>query len=443
MIKFLPLGAILICLLGWPNFAAFAAKPNPAPTPWPVKTVLQIDLNGTINPSILRQLQEGLKEAPHPNLILIKLNTPGGLLSTTRDFLTALGDLHLPWVVWIAPAGASATSAGAIIAAGAQVIVAAEGTNIGAATPIDLSGNSMQKDLRKKVINDMVAQVQAMAAMHGRNAKAFEEMIAKASSFAAPQALREHVIDHIVNQESELWTFLHQHVVHLDGKSLKLEIASAPQVVTPQLSWGTQFLQVIAHPELAYILFLLALGLFYLEFHTGGTMVVAGFGVICLILAGMSFQVLPINFGGVGLIVLGAILLGLEIFITSYGLLAISGILALAIGSILVFNTADAYLQIPYSFFLATCLILLLLFGILVYLIVRDIRRGGDFFSLKTADAVIVGAPENSPFWQVRVRGEVWQAKIQEGTPHIGESWEIVDEDRKQMVLTIKPKIKD
>ncbi|MBP5297235.1 MAG: hypothetical protein J6Y94_07900, partial [Bacteriovoracaceae bacterium] len=118
---------ILACFLGlfWGiSFTSTALAEDPQD--WPVKKVLALDIHGTINPSILRQLQEGLRQHPMPDLVLIKLNTPGGLLSTTREFLTALGALHRPWAVWIAPAGASATSAGAIIAAGAQIIVAAE-----------------------------------------------------------------------------------------------------------------------------------------------------------------------------------------------------------------------------------------------------------------------------------------------------------------------------
>lgn len=423
--------------------ASAGAVVQDAPTPWPVKNVLQLELNGTVNPSVVRYLEQSLQQFPQSDLLILKINTPGGLITTTRSILTFFGNLERPWVAWITPSGASATSAGAIVAAGAQVIVASEGTNIGAATPIEAQGDNIKSDLRSKAINDLMALVRSMATMHGRNAQAFEEMINHASSFSAPEAAAKKVIDHLINTESELWPYLNQKTVHLAGKSLRLIVEQPPTVHVPQVSLGMKFFQVIAHPELAYLLFLLAIGLFYLEVHTGGTFVAAGFGIICLILAAMAFQVVPINFGGAGLIILGAVLLGLEIFITSYGLLGISGAAALAIGSMLIFETPDSFLAIPYTLIAICAIVIVLVLGIIIYVIIRDIRHGRDFFSFKGSGAVIVAALPNSALWQVRIRGEIWQAQIESGTPQVGEVWDVVAEDRAAMLLTIRPKRKN
>ena len=171
-----------------------------------INEVLELNIDSPITPATFNYIDQGFKRASKQNsdAILIKLNTPGGLVSTTKEILTLIGSSEKPVFVWISPEGASATSAGAIIASAAHILLMSDGTNIGAATPIQMSGDIEKSDVRSKSVNDLKALVQSLAQTRGRNAELFGDMIEKASSFEAKVANDQNLIDGILNKKSNL-----------------------------------------------------------------------------------------------------------------------------------------------------------------------------------------------------------------------------------------------
>ncbi len=270
-----------------------------------VEKIIRLDINSSINPATYSYLKAGFQEAKENEFgaILITLNTPGGLVSTTKEILTLFGDSDLPVIVWIRPEGASATSAGAIISSGAHMLYMSDGTNMGAATPIEMSGDIKQTDARSKAINDLVALVQSLAQTRGRNADLFAEMIEKASSFKSKEALEKKLIDGIANSTKDIRELSHHRVIKIKGKQVKLEFRDA-QIISFGMDLGQKLLDILANPSTAYILFVIGAGLIYLELQAAGGFIAGGVGVVCLLLAGIGFQVLPLNFGALGLIVL-------------------------------------------------------------------------------------------------------------------------------------------
>ncbi|MCR9205120.1 MAG: hypothetical protein NXH75_11110 [Halobacteriovoraceae bacterium] len=344
-----------------------------------VSSILEVEVSSSINPATLSYLQAAQQKAVKEKhgLILMKLNTPGGLVTTTKDILTLIGDSEIPWIVWITPEGASATSAGAIIASGAHLLYMSEGTNIGAATPIQMGKDiDKESDMRKKAVNDLVALVQSLSETRGRNAKLFGEMIEKASSFKTQEAKEKNLINGIANSQAELFKLLDQSKLRIKGKDQKLSLLN-PSLVKMPMDMGQELLNVFADPSTAYVLFLIGAALIYLEFQAAGGFIAGGLGAFFLLLAGIGFQVLPLNFGALGLMVLSFVLFVMEAFITSYGILSLAGLASLVTGSLFLFRTDDAYLSISTTFILAVVAAIASFLGLCLYFIIKERKNIG------------------------------------------------------------------
>ena len=274
-----------------------------------VEKILVLEINSSINPATYNYLQSAYQEAKNKNfsMLLIRLNTPGGLVSTTKKIITLIGASDIPVVVWVGPEGASATSAGAIIASSAHILVMNQGTNIGAATPVQMGSQDIAKDMRAKAINDLVALIKSLAKTRGRNPEAFATMIEKASSYSADQALAENLIDSITNDYNDLKNVISGRIIQIKGKNKQLTNKN-PRFVPFAMDSG-QKLNIFADPSMAYVLFVVGAALLYLEFQTGGAMIAGALGLICLLLAGIGFQVLPLNAGALILMFLSFVLL--------------------------------------------------------------------------------------------------------------------------------------
>lgn len=343
--------SVLWSLLALPMAATGAAAPV-SPMAHPAAIVLRVD--GPISPAsadyVVRGIQRG--DSVHAAAIVLELDTPGGLSSSMRDIIKAILASPVPVIGYVAPSGARAASAGTYIMYACHVAAMAPATNIGAATPVSLtgggaplpasssgkpeaSGNSTEM---RKVTNDAVAYIRALAERRGRNADWAEKAVRDAVSVSADDALKLHVIDLIAPDIPTL-------LADVDGR--KVETAAGPRVlqtrgasletVTPGVR--SQFLGVIANPSVAYILLLLGLGGLVMEgMHPGG--VLPGVvGAICLLLALYAFQLLPVNFAGLGLIVLGVILIVSEAFVPAYGVLGTGGVVSFVIGSVILMDT--------------------------------------------------------------------------------------------------------
>lgn len=403
-----------------------------------IETIIRLDINSSINPATYSYLEAGLKEAKNEDYqaVLITINTPGGLVSVTKDILTLFGDSDIPIVVWVRPEGASATSAGAIIAAGAHLLYMSAGTNIGAATPIEMGGDIKQSDARSKAINDLVALVQSLAETRGRNPTLFAEMIEEASSFKAAEAKNKNLIDGIANTPSELKQLMDGKEIKIKGQRVRLNTAST-QIVSFGMDLGQKLLDIFANPTTAYILFILGAGLIYLEMQAPGGLVAGGIGAVCLLLAGIGFQVLPLNFGALGLIVLAFILLIMEIYITSYGILTLAGVAALISGSLFLFRSDDAYLHLSYSVIFSTVGAIACFVALIAAVIYRDRKTPHQktFNSFKGKEAVVLEVLENDQY-RIRVAGEVWKARGTKGLS-IGDQIKVLEQDRTTMELII------
>ncbi|MEX0798035.1 MAG: ATP-dependent Clp protease proteolytic subunit, partial [Bacteriovoracaceae bacterium] len=292
-----------------------------------VKQVKFLEISASINPATYSYLKTEIEKTKPAlgDMVVIRLNTPGGLVTTTKDIITLIGDTDVPVAIWVSPEGASATSAGAIIAASAHLLVMSEGTNMGAATPIGMGGDIEQEDARSKAVNDLVALVSSLSQTRGRNAEAFSKMISEAASYGAEEALEKGIIDGVVNTQVDLAAFINGSTVRIKGQNVKLDIKEGADYQDKGMDPGQKILNIFANPMTAYILFIIGAALLYLEFQAPGGFIAGAVGVVLLILAAIGFQVLPLNFGALGLIVLAFILFVLEIYITSYGILALAG----------------------------------------------------------------------------------------------------------------------
>ena len=388
---------------------------------WNVKQILKVEINSSINPATYNYLTMAYKKAMEEGfqLLLIKMNTPGGLVSTTQQILTLFGKDEFPISIWIAPGGASATSAGAIISSGAHALFMAEGTSIGAATPIQMSGDIKAKDARKKAINALVSLVESLSDARGRNKEMYAKMVKEASSFNAKDAKEKRIIDGVVNSLPDLYGALNGREVTLKGQNYNLKVQN-PSMVSFDMDLGQKLLDTLADPAMAYVLFLIGAALLYLELQAPGGFIAGGAGAVCLLLAGIGFQVLPLNFGALGLILLAFILFVLEAYIVSYGLLSLAGLISLTAGSLFLYRTDEAYLQMSTSLIASTVIAIGAFVLFLGYYLAKDWknRKTGSASDYNNpvgkqghVTEILTSEEEGVHYYQVKVGGEFWKAK--------------------------------
>ena len=383
-----------------------------------IDKIFSLTIASTINPAILNYLQTGFQRAQEEGagLIIIKLRTPGGSISMTKEILSLFGQSEIPIVVWVTPEGSSAASAGAILASGAHVLLMSQGTNIGAATPVQLSGGGLDTDMRSKAVNDLVALVQSLAETRKRNTKLFAEMVEKASSFRAKEAKEKQLIDGIVNNQEELIQFLRGFQIHLRGKDINLDLASHVEVVEHNMSKGQELLNIFADPGFAYVLFLIGAALIYLELQIPGGFIPGALGTLFLILSSIGLQVLPLNFVALGLIILAFTFFIVEIFITSYGILSILGLCSLIFGSLFLYSTDDSYLTLNIAVIFAAIVAVLVCVGLFSFLIVKERRHIGSvkFNAIvgKRGKVIAARGKIDGQHWsyQIQIGGELWNA---------------------------------
>ncbi len=409
-----------------------------------VKNILVTTINSSINPATYNYLQEAFKKAEHESfeMVLIKINTPGGLVSTTKDILTLIGASNFPTIIWVTPEGASATSAGAIIASGAHFIFMSEGTNIGAATPIEMSGDIKEKDAKSKAINDLVALVQSLSESRGRNGQLFGEMVEKASSFKEHQALEKNLINGIANKEENILQQINNKNVTIKGVVHAIKTESA-KFTDYNMDFGQKILDMFANPSMAYILFLIGAALIYLELQAPGGFIAGSIGAICLILAGIGFQILQLNIGALGLIILSFILFMLELYVTSYGLLAIAGMVSLIFGSLFLFRSDNTYLELSRTLIFSAVGSIGLFLSLITAFIIKDFlnikSKSKNFFNLVGQKAIVIDnldIVDDLFVYQIKVEGEIWKAQSRTKY-NIGDHCEIKEHDKEKLTLII------
>jgi membrane-bound serine protease (ClpP class) len=313
-------------------------------------------VSGSINPVVADFVADELARANAANApaFLIELDTPGGLDTAMRKIIQATLASRTPVIVYVAPSGARAASAGALITLAADFAAMAPGTNIGAATPVSIGvGGGMDETMKHKVVNDAIAYARSIAEQRGRNPEWAERIVRDGASTAASEALGLKVIDLVADSRAELLKRLDGRRYLRDGKELRLTLVGAEPVVR-EMSWPRKVLNVVSDPTIAYLLMMLGiLGIFF-EISQPGVILPGVVGAVALLLALFAFQALPVNYVGVLLILLGLILFILEIKVASYGMLSVGAIVALTMGSLMLIDSADPVMRISLAVIAAT-----------------------------------------------------------------------------------------
>jgi membrane-bound serine protease (ClpP class) len=318
-----------------------------------IAPVFILEINGAIGPGVGDYLARGMEKAreatPRPALILITMNTPGGLSATLRIINQAILASEIPVACYVHPPGARAASAGTYMLYACHIAAMAPATTLGAATPVaigapqppgaeDEEKDSEPSTMEKKVLNDSIAYIRGLAQLRGRNEEWAELAVSEAATLTAAEALAENVIDIVAESVPDLLVQLQGRKVVINDTELILQTDSAPlQSHTPD--WRNRFIAVITDPNVAYILLLLGIYGILLEFYSPGIGVAGVIGGIALLIALYAFQLLPVNYVGVALILLGIALLVVEAMAPSFGIFGIGGIVAFVIGSIFLLDT--------------------------------------------------------------------------------------------------------
>jgi len=339
------------------------------------KDVMVITVNGVINPSSAEYIGKSIKKANEQKseALIIELDTPGGLDTSMRDIVKNIIGSEVPVVVYVSPSGARAASAGVFISLAAHVSAMSPGTNIGAAHPVGV-GEKMDKTMAEKATNDAAAYIRSLAERTGRNAKWAEDAVRKSISATETEALNLKVID-IVSKD--LKTLLSD----TDGRTVKtvmgdkvLKTANA-NIIRVEMGLRTKILNFITDPNVAYMLMLLGFyGLFF-ELTNPGAIFPGVMGGICLILAFYAFQTLPVNYAGLLLIILAIILFILEIKIVSHGVLTIGGVIAMVIGSLMLFESPAPFMKLSLFLILPAVIMTALFFTVVLSLAYKAYKR--------------------------------------------------------------------
>jgi membrane-bound serine protease (ClpP class) len=316
---------------------AAAASPSSSSRP----LVLAIRLNAEINPVTASFVSDSIDQAKsdHAAALVILLDTPGGDSTSMNNIIE--DELHspVPVIVYVAPSGARAASAGSFITMASDLAAMAPTTHIGAATPIDSSGQNVSgSDLRRKVLNDAEAQIRGLAIDHGRNPVLAQLIVSKATEYTDTQALRGNLVEYDARSLPVLLDRINGTTTTYVNKPIVLHTADA-RIEMVSMPWTLQLLDILIDPNLLYLLFLAGIaGLAYEVFHPG-VILPGTLGGVALILALFGFSIVPINLAGAALIVFGVLLLLLEGWVTSHGLIGISGVIALCVGGLMLFRT--------------------------------------------------------------------------------------------------------
>ena len=400
-------------------FASLAIVLPVAEAAAPVST---ITIDGVISPVTLRLVETAIERAAAggAQALVIQLDTPGGLERSMRSIAQRILNAEVPIVVYVAPTGARAASAGVFITMAAHIAAMAPATNIGAAHPVALGGGA-DKESMKKIENDAAAFIRTVALERKRNADWAEKAVRESVSITEGEAVRLKVVDLIAESLPDL-------LQRIDGRRVKtvkgeVTLATKATAVTPiAIGFRDRFLNVITDPNIAYILMMLGmLGLFF-ELSNPGVILPGVIGAISLILAFFAFQSLPLNFAGLLLILLGIVLLIAEIKVVSHGVLSIGGVIAMALGSIMLFDAPEAGFRISWWLIAttvgATAGVLLVVMTAGVRALARPQMLGAEGM----VGAAGVARTPLAPDGQVNVGGEIWRAvaedpPVEAGTP--------------------------
>ncbi len=413
-------------LVGLARAQAPAAAPAPAPA-------VQLELTGAIGPAATAYVERGIARAVAADapFVILRIDTPGGLVSAMRDINRAILASPVPVIGYVAPGGAQAASAGAFILYATHLAAMAPGTNVGAATPVSMGGSPAQPERsprpgqdadapaddapatdasHDKAVNDAVAYIRSLAALHQRNADWAERAVRDAVSLPAQEALAQQVVEIVAADTPALLAQADGRTVRLGERDVVLATANATvEVAAPD--WRNQLLSAITNPNLAYILLLIGMYGIIFELMSPGAIFPGVLGGIALVTALFALNMLPITFAGTGLLLLGVALMIAEAFTASFGILGLGGLAAFAFGSVLLFDADIPGFALSTPVIVLASLASLVLLAIVLAAVVRS-HRGRTV----SGDDALLAEPGQVLRWQglrglVHAQGEDWQAR--------------------------------
>jgi membrane-bound serine protease (ClpP class) len=405
-----------------------AAMPAAAPASAAQRAVV-LDVDGVIGPAMADYVVRELQYAAtgDTGIVVLRMNTPGGLDTSMRQIVAAILASPVPVATFVAPSGARAASAGTYIAYASAIAAMAPGTNIGAATPVQLGGGSLlpgsgsnekpqgggtstQDTETRKVINDAVAYIKSLAALNNRNADWAEQAVRSAVSVPAAEALKLHVIDEVANDVPDLLRQIDGKTVTVNGKPQQLATAGLT-VVAVAKDWRTDLFGLITNPDVAFILMLIGIYGLILEFFNPGAVAPGLIGTISLLVALYALAFIPINYAGAALVIVGIGLMIAEVHIGTFGALGVGGIAAFVIGALMMFPARGAGYSLSGGVILGAAIgsAALILFAVTALL--RSRKR-----PVVTGAEALIGARGEAVSWDgeqglVRVAGEIWRAR--------------------------------
>ena len=403
-------------------------------------TAILLNLEGAIGVATAEYIIDGIEEAEDrgAELVIIRMDTPGGLVSPMRDIVKAILGSDVPVATYVSPGGARADSAGTYILLASHIAAMAPTTHLGAATPVALGGGwpgdkdgaddkddsdddeeSDEKEeknatdsgsaMDKKVMNDAIAYIRGLAEAHGRNADWAEKAVTEAATLTATEALENNVIDLIVANQAELLQKINGREIKVNDRTVVLETESI-EVETLEPSWRLKVLSTIASPEVALLLLMIGIYGLLFEGYNPGAVVPAVAGVICLLLAAYALQVLPVNYAGLALIIVGIVLIVAEALVPSFGALGIGGIAAFIFGAIMMFDSDIPGFGISVTFVVGLAVVAGLFLLWLVSYLVRLRRRGAVSGRASIIGGSATAMQSFTGEGKVWLEGEAWAA---------------------------------
>jgi membrane-bound serine protease (ClpP class) len=403
-----------------------------------------LTMTGAMGPALEDYLSHSIKLAfdQKASMIIILLDTPGGLEKTMRLMVSQVIASPIPIITYVYPSGARAGSAGTFLVYASHVAAMAPGTNIGAATPISITNTEEKAKTtlsasEQKARNDASAYIRSLAQLRHRNVKWGEQAVLQGSSISANEALQSNVIDLIASNLSDLLVKLQGRTVNLQNQTIKLETQNIVlKMISPD--WRSHFLAIITDPNIAYILLLVGIYGILFEFFNPGFILPGVAGVISLLIAFYAFQLLPVNYVGLALIFVGIGFIIAEMFYPTFGSLGVGGAIAFFIGSIMLFNRQIPGFTLFWSVIIAVTFVTLALLIFIIQLAIRAQRRpivsGREQLIGSTGHVMLKLGEQELP--RMRVRGEVWQIRS-EFPLHEGEWVKVVGIE--ELFLLVEP----
>jgi membrane-bound serine protease (ClpP class) len=411
-----PNSAVIRCLwvLLWFSCLSWIGPgPSLAASPADPVVVLEASLNGAISPSQADMLESALAKAreSHAAMLLLTLDTPGGSIDVMRRMVKSMLNAPVPVVVYVAPAGARAASAGVFLVAASTLAAMAPQTSIGSASPIGPGGSDIKGDMNAKIKNDLESLLRGMATSHGRNVSWYVRFVSKAANINALEAARLGVVECIAVDRDDLMVQIGKRGIPTKNGPFRFDAARV-RYETFDPGWRHGLLSWLLDPQIAYILLLVGMAGLFFELTTPGAILPGVLGSLSLLLALYALSVLPTNATGLLLLLLGGVFFLLEIYVTSYGLLGLSGLISLFLGSLLLFR-GHGLGGLPLSLILPTVIGISLFLGVIAWMVAKaQLRRSPSGVNALVGELAVVRTWEGRQ-GKVFVRGEIWDATCQ------------------------------